>query len=97
MTSEPIGSFVAVPKGDVRKSIADAVAETVHVKLEAFLGETTISVAELQALTPNRIVSLDASLAEVIELRVNGVKVAEGELVSVGDRFGVRITAAAQS
>ena len=42
------------------------------------------------------IVALEAGLNEMVELRVNGVTIAHGELVAVGDRFGVRIVKVAQ-
>jgi len=66
--------------------------ETVGVSLEAFLGEARMTVGELTALKPDSVVSLDASLGQAVELRLNGVPVARGELVAAGDSFGVRLT-----
>jgi flagellar motor switch protein FliN/FliY len=48
-------------------------------------------VAELAALRDGAVVPLDAPLSQAVELRLNGVAVAKGELVSVGDRFAVRL------
>ena len=70
--------------------------ETVGVELEAFLGSARMTVAELTALTPGAVVALDAQLNAAVELRLNGVAVAHGELVAVGDKFGVRLTGIAQ-
>ena len=37
-------------------------------------------------------VALDAQLNSAVELTLNGVAVARGELVAVGEKFGVRLT-----
>ena len=66
--------------------------ETVSVTLEAYLGEARMTVAELTALKDSSVVPLDAALNQSVELRLNGVAVARGELVAVGDSFAVRLT-----
>ena len=66
--------------------------ETVSVTLEAYLGEARMTVAELTALRDNSVVPLDAALNQAVELRLNGVAVARGELVAVGDSFAIRLT-----
>lgn len=70
--------------------------ENVGVELHAFLGAAGMTVAELTALAPGAVVSLDAQLNAPVELKLNGVAVARGELVAVGDKFGVRLTEIAQ-
>ena len=65
--------------------------DNVGVTLEAFLGDARLTVAELTALKEGAVVPLGASLNEAVELRLNGVPVARGELVAVGDKFGVRL------
>jgi len=64
---------------------------SVEVVLEAVLGSTTISVAELMKLQKGSTIELESSLARDVELRLNGVAVARGELVAVGDHYGIRI------
>lgn len=71
----------------------DALLGAVDVHVETYLGETMMTVAQLNELKVGGIVSLDAALNDPVELRVNGVRVAHGELVAVGDKFGVRIVA----
>lgn len=66
--------------------------ETVGVELEAFLGRSQMTVGALTGLAPNGVVPLDAPLNQQVELRLNGVTIARGELVAVGDKFGVRLT-----
>ncbi len=64
---------------------------SVEVELEAVLGSTKMTVAELMKLEPGSSVTLDASLDRDVELRLNGAAVARGELVALGDRYGVRV------
>ena len=66
--------------------------DTVSVSLDAFLGDARMTVAELTALKEGSVVALEASLAQEVELRLNGVPVGRGELVTVGDKFAVRLT-----
>lgn len=72
--------------------INPALIENVQVSLEAYLGEARLTVAELGALGQGSVIPLEAALNRAVELRLNGVVVGAGELVSVGDRFGVRLT-----
>ena len=65
---------------------------SVPVTLEAFVGEAKMTVAELRALEKGSTVPLGAPLSQSVELRLNGVAVARGELVAAGDKFAVRLT-----
>lgn len=65
--------------------------DNVGVTLEAYLGEARMTVAEVMNLKADTLVPLDAALNQSVELRLNGVSVARGELVAVGDKFGVRL------
>ena len=66
--------------------------ENVGVTLEAYVGNARTTVGELSSLKENAVVPLDAALNQSVELRLNGVPVARGELVAVGEKFGVRLT-----
>ncbi|PSJ42336.1 hypothetical protein C7I55_08170 [Sphingomonas deserti] len=61
------------------------------VRLEAFVGDVRMTVAELMALRRDAVVPLDGGLARPVELRLNNVVVATGELVAVDDKLGVRL------
>ena len=77
------------PAGSALRS---GIIGNVEVRLEAWLGEARLTVAALEALEAGAVVPLETTLADAVELRLNGVLVGKGELVSVGDRFGVRLT-----
>jgi flagellar motor switch protein FliN len=71
---------------------ASSLIDAVEVTLEAFLGQRKLKISEVRALKLDSVIALDASLGAAVELRLNGAVVARGELVSVGDKFGVRLT-----
>lgn len=79
----------------VPSSLRVALIENVDVSVETFLGSAEMTIGALNALTPGATITLNTSLSSHVELRVNGVTVAHGELVAVGDLFGVRITSVA--
>ena len=64
----------------------------VKVRLEARVGHAEISVAELFALEEGALLTLDKTTDDPLEVYLDGKLVAEGELVVVGDQFGVRLT-----
>ncbi|GIU68048.1 FliM/FliN family flagellar motor switch protein [Candidatus Phycosocius spiralis] len=72
--------------------VRTAVLETLNVRVEAFVGHAEMTVSEIINAKPGTIISLDTPLNEIVELRVKGQTVAKGELVAVGDCFGVRVT-----
>jgi len=74
------------------RPLAARMIDDVEVEIEAFVGNARMTVAELNSLVADSVVTLDAALNQAVELRLNGVAVAHGELVAVGDKFGVRLT-----
>lgn len=87
MTGEK--KIAATDVADVR--VSAKLIETVEVELVAYLGHARMTVGELTALKPSDVVTLEAPLNRAVELRLNGMAVAHGELVAVGERFGVRL------
>lgn len=73
--------------------ISPDVIESVEVAIEAYVGGARMTVGALGALAKDDVVRLDATLGRDVELRLNGVTIATGELVAVEDNFAVRITA----
>jgi flagellar motor switch protein FliN len=90
-STSPLETHLNGSAAKPRNTLIDAVGVTV----ETYLGSASITVAELNALQTDGVVTLDAALNAQVELRVNGVPIAHGELVAVGDKFGVRITSLA--
>jgi flagellar motor switch protein FliN/FliY len=86
------GSALAEPKAPSLPKINPQLIDAVEVTLDGFLGNARMTIAELSALEKGSVISLDATLNAAVELRLNGVAVARGELVAVGDHFAVRLT-----
>lgn len=78
---------------DAKAPIFDkSIVNKVPVTLSVFLGNAKMTVSELMDLKDGSTVSLDASLNHRAELQLNGNVVGYGEIVAVGDKFGIRIT-----
>lgn len=80
---------------DVAPVGCSAVIDAVSVVVETFLGSAEMTVGELNALQTGGVIALSSTLNALVELRVNGIAIASGELVAVGDKFGVRIVSLA--
>jgi flagellar motor switch protein FliN len=72
--------------------IDTALLGDVEIVLEARLGEGRMTVASLLTLKSGSMVELTTSIADHAGLYLNDKLVARGEIVAVGDKFGVRIT-----
>ncbi|MDI9442444.1 MAG: flagellar motor switch phosphatase FliY [Bacillota bacterium] len=64
----------------------------IPVQVRAVLGRTKMSIENILRLGPGHIMELDSLHGEPIELYANDTLVARGEVVVVGEQFGVRIT-----
>ncbi|HUO95096.1 MAG TPA: flagellar motor switch protein FliN [Steroidobacteraceae bacterium] len=63
----------------------------VGVTIALEVGRTRITVRELLQLTQGSILELDRLAGEPLDVLVNGVKVARGEVVVVNEKFGIRL------
>ena len=80
----------------VTESFRTNILSHVDLTVEVYLGETSMTVSELNELDEDSVVVLSAPLNKNVELRLNGVVIATGELVAVDEKFGVKITAIAE-
>ena len=64
----------------------------VAVTLALEVGRANMSVRDLLQLAPGAIVELDRLAGEPLDVLVNGVRIARGEVVVVDDKFGIRLT-----
>lgn len=63
----------------------------IAVKVEIQLGTARLTIKELMALQSGSLLTLDQHLMQDVDVLLNERVVARGEVVAVGDRFGVRI------
>lgn len=64
----------------------------VPVVMSVELGRTKLTIQELLNLTQGSIIALDGLADEPLDILINGYLIAQGEVVVVGDNYGVRIT-----
>lgn len=64
----------------------------IPVQLEVQLGRTKIAIKNLLQLAQGSVVELDGMAGEPMEVLVNGCLIAQGEVVVVNDKFGIRLT-----
>ena len=64
----------------------------VPVQVTVELGRAKMQIRNLLALTQGSVVELDIIAGEPLEVVVNGCLVAQGEVVIVNDRYGIRLT-----
>ena len=56
------------------------------------VGRTEITIADLLRLNEGSVVELDRLAGEPLDILVNGTMIAKGEVVMVGERFGIRFS-----
>ena len=64
----------------------------IPVKIAVELGRTRITIKNLLQLAHGSVVELDAMAGEPLNVFVNGTLIAQGEVVVVNDKFGIRLT-----
>lgn len=64
----------------------------IPVQIAVELGRTKITIKNLLQLAHGSVVELDAMAGEPMSVLVNGTLIAQGEVVVVNDKFGIRLT-----
>jgi flagellar motor switch protein FliN/FliY len=64
----------------------------IPVQLTVELGRTRIAIKNILQLAQGSVVELDALAGEPMDVLVNGYLIAQGEVVVVNDKFGIRLT-----
>ncbi len=64
----------------------------IPVQLTVELGRTKIAIKNLLQLAQGSVVELDGMAGEPMDVLVNGCLIAQGEVVVVNDKFGIRLT-----
>jgi flagellar motor switch protein FliN/FliY len=68
------------------------VLQNIPVTLSIEVGRAQIKIRDLMRLTQGSVVELDRIAGEPLDLLVNNTVVAQGEVVLVNDRYGIRLT-----
>ena len=73
-------------------NINPEVLQNISVTLAIEVGRAQIKIKDLMRLTQGSVVELDRIAGEPLDLLVNDTVVAQGEIVLVNDRYGIRLT-----
>ena len=68
------------------------VLENIEVKLTVEVGSSQLKIRDLLRLNEGSVVELERLAGDPLDIMANGVQIAKGEVVMVGERFGVRFT-----
>ena len=75
-----------------KDTINPDVLENIPVTLSIEVGRAVSKIRDLMRLTQGSVVELDRIAGEPLDLLVNNTVVAQGEVVLVNDRYGIRLT-----
>ena len=68
------------------------VLENIEVKLTVEVGSSQLKIRDLLRLNEGSVVELERLAGEPLDILANGTKIAKGEVVMVGEKFGIRFT-----
>jgi len=84
------------PKQDTKTERAGVenlrVLENIDVGLTVEVGSTEIKIRDLLRLSEGSVIELDRLAGDPLDILVNGTMIAKGEVVMVGERFGIRFS-----
>lgn len=69
----------------------------VSVRVTVEVGRAKMTLADLVQLAPGSLIQLDREAHEPVDILVNGKVVARGEIVTIDQSYGVRITAVSKA
>ena len=77
---------------DASGQINSDVLQNITVTLSIEVGRAMIKIRDLMRLSQGSVVELDRIAGEPLDLLVNNTVVAQGEIVLVNERYGIRLT-----
>lgn len=66
--------------------------EDIPVEISVEIGRTKLTIAQILKLSQGSVVELDVMAGEPLNIYVNKVLIAQGEVVTVNERYGIRLT-----
>ncbi|MEO6408226.1 MAG: flagellar motor switch protein FliN [Burkholderiaceae bacterium] len=88
-------NFAGTPAGAQREAGATndiSMILDIPVQLTVELGRTRIPIKNILQLAQGSVVELEALAGEPMDVLVNGYLIAQGEVVVVNEKFGIRLT-----
>ena len=91
-TPAPFASFSAAPAAGAANGHDLNMILDIPVQLTVELGRTRIPIKNILQLAQGSVVELEALAGEPMDVLVNGYLIAQGEVVVVNEKFGIRLT-----
>src|SRR5207253_3067990 len=85
--TQPRSGLAPGPFGNTPNYLLD-----VKLTVSAEVGRVQIPVREIMDFGPGSLIELQRSAADPVEIFANGRCIGRGEIVVIGDQFGVRVT-----
>lgn len=63
----------------------------VSLRVSVEVGSTSMTLAELLALSEGSVIELDRAATDLLDIYANGTLIAKGEIVSVDGRYGIQV------
>ena len=89
-TERLLEKFSDAPTASARNDIE--LVLDIPVQLSVELGRTRVPIKNILQLAQGSVIELDGLAGEPLDVMVNGCLIAQGEVVVVGERFGIRLT-----
>lgn len=83
---DELAASEGAPIGDIER-IMD-----IPVQLAVEIGRTRISIKNILQLSQGSVIELDSLAGEPMDVLINGTLIAQGEVVVVNEKFGIRLT-----
>ncbi|MDP9902292.1 flagellar motor switch protein FliN [Variovorax ginsengisoli] len=86
--------FQQLPEGHARNSNSVDIERVldVPVQLTTEIGRTRLTIKNLLQLSQGSVVELDGLAGQPLDVLINGYLIAQGEVVVVNDKYGIRLT-----
>lgn len=91
LAADHADAYAAQGRGDGGMQDINMVLD-IPVQLSVELGRTKVPIKHILQLGQGSVVELDALAGEPMDVLVNGYLIAQGEVVVVNDKFGIRLT-----
>ena len=95
---QPAAQWIGLPEAVDPAPAAPRIAPTqnplldVKARLQVCVGDAVMTVGELTQAQVGQVVALDREVDAPVDLLLEGRVVARGQLVAVGEHFGIRLT-----
>jgi len=66
--------------------------QDIDVQLTVELGRTKLTIKQLLELAQGSVIELEGLAGEPMDILINGYLIAQGEVVVIEDKYGIRIT-----